>query len=281
MRVCPHNNGFLSGAIWQLLLQTTKLLVWAILFMNCVALSGAQFESSFFFCLFLFCLLCKQLKCMKIHLQFEEETQGEKKTHRKLKRLTWVFLAAYKSQSSQKYLSKCVSVLLVLKEVRWRNADDKVQSVTVVQSIGLYSLLFPDAATADSPSSKVYQWRRRLHEKRPVSRWCRLHMSSVRPPMRNKWPTAGIIVLLCVRLTGPDSLPSVLLCNAGGNFPSTIAEADGSREFFPWSEFVVITSAMSSDAASFFRLGKISSSATSKCGPVISSRAGCIAGLEL
>lgn len=73
----------------------------------------------------------------------------------------------------------------------------------------------------------------------------------------------------------------VSLGNTGGNFPCTIAEADSSQEFFLWSEFPVITSAVSSDAVSFFSLGKISSSAKSKRGPLISSSAGCQAGLEL
>lgn len=72
------------------------------------------------------------------------------------------------------------------------------------------------------------------------------------------------------------------LGNTGGNFPSTIAAADSSQEFVLWSDFAVITSALSSDAAvSFFSLGKISCSAKSKRGLLISSSAGCQAGLEL
>lgn len=76
-------------------------------------------------------------------------------------------------------------------------------------------------------------------------------------------------------------VPAHLIVQHRGNFPSAITEADSRKEFFLWSEFTVITSTMSWDAASFFSNAKLLSSAKSKCGPLISSKTGCIAVLDL
>lgn len=81
--------------------------------------------------------------------------------------------------------------------------------------------------------------------------------------------------------SSPWWFPLISLCNTGGNFLSAITEADSRKEFFLWSEFTVITSTMSWDAASFFSNAKLLSSAKSKCGPLISSKTGCIAVLDL